>query len=130
VRVSARVLIVDDHASFRALARVLLQAEGFDVVGEAADGSSVPAAVRHLRPDVVLLDINLPDIDGCEVARLAAEVDPPAVILISSREAADFGGRLEHCGARGFLTKADLSRAALDALLAGAGPAPGALSAT
>jgi DNA-binding NarL/FixJ family response regulator len=121
VRVSGRVLIVDDHASFRALARGLLQAEGFDVVGEAADGSSVPGAVRHLRPDVVLLDINLPDIDGCEVAtRLAAEVDPPAVILISSREAVDFGGRLERCGARGFLTKADLSKAALDALLAGA----------
>jgi DNA-binding NarL/FixJ family response regulator len=113
------VLIVDDHAGFRALARGLLQEGGFEVVGEAADGSSVLGAVRLLRPDLVLLDVHLPDIDGCEVAsRLAAETDRPAVILISSREAADYGRRLEGCGALGFLAKTDLSMAALDALLA------------
>jgi DNA-binding NarL/FixJ family response regulator len=119
VRVPGRVLIVDDHAAFRSLARRLLRAYGFEVVGEAADGSSVLGAVRQLRPDLVLLDVHLPDTDGCEVAtRLAAEAQPPAVILISSREAADYGRRLERCGARGFLAKADLSKAALDALLA------------
>lgn len=110
---------MDDHSGFRSLARGLLRAYGFEVVGEAAEGSSVLGAVRTLRPDLVLLDVHLPDIDGCEVAtRLAAEAHPPVVVLISSRHAADFGGRLEHCGARGFLAKADLSKAALDALLA------------
>jgi DNA-binding NarL/FixJ family response regulator len=114
-----RLLIVDDHAGFRAQARGLLQADGFEVVGEAADGSSVMSAVRRLRPDLVLLDVHLPDIDGCEVARrLAAEEHPPAVVLISTREAADFGTRLDGCGARGYLTKSRLSRAALEDLLA------------
>src|SRR5438105_2788065 len=79
------VLIVDDHPSFRATARALLQAEGFDVVGEAEDGASALALVAELRPDVVLLDVQLPDLDGFEVAqRLGA--DGPAVVLVSSRD--------------------------------------------
>src|ERR1700726_226654 len=98
-RVGPRVLIVDDHAGFRSMARRLLQAGGYEVVGEAADGSSGLQAARHLRPDLVLLDIQLPDVDGCEVARwLAAEADPPAVVLISSRDAEDYGARLTGCG--------------------------------
>jgi DNA-binding NarL/FixJ family response regulator len=114
-----RVLIVDDHAGFRSMARRLLQAGGYDVVGEAADGSSAMQAARQLLPDLVLLDIQLPDVDGCEVARwLAAEANPPAVVLISSRDAEDYGARLAGCGARGFVTKADLSGATIAALLA------------
>ena len=112
------MLIVDDHAPFRGVARRVLDAGGYDVVGEAGDGRSAIRATRELRPDLVLLDIQLPDIDGCEVARrLTAELNPPAVVLISSRDAADYGARLQSCGARGFVAKADLSGAALDALL-------------
>jgi DNA-binding NarL/FixJ family response regulator len=82
------VLIVDDHAPFRALARALLQLEDFEVVGEAADALSALDAVRRLRPNVVLLDIQLPDLDGFEVAhRLAQTADPPAIVLVSSLSA-------------------------------------------
>src|SRR5215469_14003918 len=112
-----RVLIVDDHPAFRSFARQLLSAEGYEVLGEAEDGSSAVGAVRRLKPDLVLLDIRLPDIDGFEVAeRLAKEPDPPMVVLISSRDAADYGPRLPAPHARGFLVKEDLSRAALDSL--------------
>jgi DNA-binding NarL/FixJ family response regulator len=112
------VLIVDDHAAFRAGARRLLQLEGFDVLGEAADGASALEAARRLHPDVVLLDIGLPDVDGFAVAeQLAAQDDPPAVVLISTRAAAAYGRRLERCGARGFIAKAELSGACLAALV-------------
>jgi DNA-binding NarL/FixJ family response regulator len=114
------ILIVDDHPSFRSTARVLLQAEGFEVVGEAEDGESAVKAAEQLRPDVVLLDVQLPDFDGFEVARRLARTNgrSPAVILTSSRDAADFGPLVEQSGARGFVPKAELSGAALSALLA------------
>lgn len=116
-----QVLIVDDHAGFRAVARTLLEASGFAVVGEAADGSSAVGAVRSLQPDLVLLDVHLPDVDGCEVSKqLASERPRPVVVLISSREAADFGRRIEACGAHGFLAKSELTGAALVSLMAGA----------
>ena len=112
------VLIVDDHSAFRAAASRLLRTWGYDVVGEAADGASCLEAARRLRPYLVLLDIQLPDEDGCEVCRkLTAERDPPAVVLISSRTAADYGPRINACGARGFLEKADLTDAALRAVV-------------
>ena len=113
------ILIVDDHPSFRSTARVLLQAEGFEVVGEAEDGDSAVRAVQKLRPDVVLLDVQLPDFDGFEVARRLARTNggSPVVILTSSRDAADFGPLVEESGARGFVPKAELSGAALSALL-------------
>jgi CheY-like chemotaxis protein len=115
--VPQRVLIVDDHAGFRGFARRLLEAGGYSVVGEAADGASAIAAVEELRPELVLLDVVLPDTDGFAVAeRLAANGDEPVVILTSSREAADFGQRLERSSARGFIHKDDLSGAALAAL--------------
>ena len=80
------VLIVDDHQGFRAGARALLEADGFDVLGEAADGESAVEQARRLRPQVVLLDVQLPGIDGFAVAeRLAAEPAAPAVVLVSSR---------------------------------------------
>ncbi len=116
---SVTVLIVDDHPSFRASARTLLEAEGYDVVGEAKNGESAVAAVRDLHPDLVLLDVQLPDIDGFQVAdRLRKLEDPPAVILTSSRDRADYGRCIGDCGARGFVPKADLSGAAIAALFA------------
>jgi DNA-binding NarL/FixJ family response regulator len=114
------LLIVDDHADFRAGARALLQVDGFEVLGEAADGESALEAARRLRPQVVLLDVQLPGMDGFAVAdRLAAEDDPPIVVLISSRAAGTFRHRLEGArSVRGFIAKADLSGECLFALLA------------
>src|SRR5204862_4049675 len=113
------VLIVDDHPSFRASARTLLEAEGYEVVGEAENGEAALAAARELQPDLVLLDIQLPDIDGFTVAdRLRKLEDPPAVILTSSRDGADYGRCIGDCGARGFVPKAELSGAAIPALFA------------
>ncbi len=113
------VLIVDDHEDFRASARALLEGEGFTVVGEAADGTSALEAVAALRPDVVLLDIQLPGIDGLTVAeRLASAAGSPAVVLISSRDASAYGARLANSPARGFIAKSALSVDALAALVA------------
>ena len=113
------VLIVDDHPSFRATARNLLEAEGFDVVGEAADGTEALAKVRELHPDLVLLDVQLPDFDGFEVtSRLCANGVQTAVVLVSSRDASDYGDLIPACGARGFIPKAELSGASIRALLA------------
>ena len=115
---AASVLIVDDHASFRALARTLLEAAGYEVVGEAPDGVSALAAVANLKPAVVLLDVQLPDVDGFAVSRrLAAEDDPPVVVLISSRDRSAYRRRLADTPARGFLAKSELSGPALAALL-------------
>jgi len=117
-QVRPTVLIVDDHADFRQSARALLEAEGFDVVGEAAGGEDAVAEVERLRPEVVLLDIQLPGADGFAVAeRLAAEHSGATVILISSREAAAYGSRLDTAAARGFIAKRLLSGEALAALL-------------
>lgn len=112
------VLIVDDHEGFRASARVLLEAEGFAVVGEAADGGEAVEAVIRLRPAIVLLDIQLPVLDGFAVSeRIAAMEDPPAVVLVSSRDPAAYGPRLTQAPARGFIPKGELSGAALAALV-------------
>lgn len=113
-----RIVIVDDHASFRRTARALLEAEGFDVVGEATDGATAIATIGRLRPDVVLLDVQLPDMDGFEVAaRLGENGSSPAIVLTSSRDAGEFGTLVADCGARGFIPKADLSAEALAALI-------------
>jgi DNA-binding NarL/FixJ family response regulator len=111
-----RVLIVDDHAGFRTQARALLESEGFLVVGEAADGHAAILAAARLTPDVVLLDVQLPDIDGFEVAEQLT-AGAAQVILTSSRDGADFGSLVARCGARGFVPKGELSGAALEALL-------------
>jgi DNA-binding NarL/FixJ family response regulator len=112
------VLIVDDHPSFRANAHALLEAEGFEVVGEAEDGASALVAADRLHPDVVLLDVQLPDIDGFEVAsQLTTNGGGPAVVLVSSRDGCDFGSLVESSGARGFVPKAELSGAAISALI-------------
>jgi two-component system, NarL family, nitrate/nitrite response regulator NarL len=111
------VLIVDDHDAFRAAARALLEASGFDVVGEAADGASAIREVAKLHPDVVLLDIQLPDVDGFEVAeRLAG--NGPAIVLTSSRSVTSFRRRLAATG-WSFIPKSELSGEALAAAVAG-----------
>jgi DNA-binding NarL/FixJ family response regulator len=112
------VLIVDDHPSFRLTVRALLESEGFEVVGEAADGASAIEAARRLRPEVLLLDVQLPDMDGFAVAQeLCRNGWSPAVVLTSSRDISDFGSLVRTCGARGFVPKAELSAAALSTLL-------------
>lgn len=117
--VTTTVLVVDDHAGFRASARALLEAEGFRVVGEAADGLEALAEADSLRPSLVLLDVQLPGLDGIAVAEvLAGWPQPPTVVLISGRDASVYGARLEQAAARGFIAKADLSGAALAAVLA------------
>jgi DNA-binding NarL/FixJ family response regulator len=113
-----RVLIVDDHDDFRRSAAALLESEGFTVVGDAADGEAALVEVERLRPDVVLLDVQLPGADGFAVAeRLAAEADPPAVVLISSRERSAYEPRLGAGSVLGFIAKRDLSGAALIAVV-------------
>jgi DNA-binding NarL/FixJ family response regulator len=112
------ILIIDDHSGFRVQARAILEADGFNVVGEADDGASGLAAARSIRPDLVLLDIGLPDIEGFDVAReLAVDGPPPLVILTSSREASSYGPRLESSYALGFIPKDELSGAAIRALV-------------
>jgi len=112
------VLIVDDHNDFRASARALLELEGFEVIGDVEDGEAALEAVARLRPDVVLLDIQLPGIDGFEVAaRLAAADGPPRVVLISSRHRTAYEARLPRAPIAGFLGKHELTGAALAALL-------------
>jgi DNA-binding NarL/FixJ family response regulator len=112
------VLIIDDHAGFRAQARALLAADGFSVIGEAVDGTSGLEAARALRPDLVLLDIGLPDIEGFEVARELAVADPPPlVVLTSSREAGAYGPRLARSRVLGFVPKDEVSGAAIRALV-------------
>jgi DNA-binding NarL/FixJ family response regulator len=113
------LFIVDDHEAFRAFVRILLANDGFEVSGEAADGESALAALRDQHPDVVLLDVQLPGIDGFAVAeQLAASEDPPAVIMTSTRSAADYGHRLDDAPVSGFVPKQDLSVEALKAVLA------------
>jgi CheY-like chemotaxis protein len=118
---AATVLVVDDHPSFRRFARRLLETAGFAVVEEAGDGASALAAARELRPDVVLLDVLLPDTTGFELAETLS-VDPagPVVVLTSSRSAGDFEVSLARSSARGFIAKRDLTAAAFAALVDGA----------
>jgi DNA-binding NarL/FixJ family response regulator len=110
------VVIVDDHPSFRASARTMLEDEGFDVVGEAKDGRTALELVRTLAPDVVLLDVALPDLSGLDVAERLAD-GPSKVVLTSSRKPSDFGARLRKASALGFISKDELSGETLAELL-------------
>jgi DNA-binding NarL/FixJ family response regulator len=119
VPVATSVLIVDDHPAFRASARRMLRAEGYDVVGEAADGDQAVAAARELRPEMVLLDVGLPGRDGFSVAReLAGDAGAPAIVLVTGRDADELEPLVDASPARGLLTKDELSGEALQGLLA------------
>ena len=112
------ILIVDDHPSFRASARVVLESEGFRVIGEAADGASAITECCRLRPQVVLLDVQLPDVDGFDVcAHITSYDQHPTVIMTSSRDGSDFGGLVSTSGACGFVPKAELSGERVQELL-------------
>lgn len=112
------LLIVDDHAGFRRAARIALTDEGYDVVGEAATGAEALGTARRLRPDVVLLDVQLPDVSGFEVAEQL--VHPGRhVVLISSRPASEYRQRLAATSAAGFVSKEDLTGSAIERVLNG-----------
>ncbi len=112
------MLIVDDHAGFRSVARALLEGEGFDVVGEAEDGAGAVAAAEALTPAVVLLDVQLPDADGFAVSRrLACLPAPPVVVLVSSRPIADLRRRVRESPVAGFVSKDELSGSAITAFV-------------
>ena len=113
----SRVLIVDDHDGFRAAARALLERDGFVVVAEARDGTTALVEAERVAPDLVLLDVHLPDIDGFEVSqRLAMLPNPPVVVLTSSRPIADLRSRVKESPAAGFVAKDSLSAVALTTL--------------
>ena len=115
-----RIVIIDDDPAFLARVRLLLEAEGFVVVGEALNGLAGVAAATDVAHDIVLVDVNLPDIDGFEVVeRLTREEGAPPVVLTSIRSAQDFGNLVERSRARGFITKADITGDALIAFLEG-----------
>lgn len=112
------VVIVDDNGAFRARTSVLLGSEGYEVIGEAADGSSGLGMLRELRPDVALLDVQLPDTNGFALARrLREEGADTEVVMISTRDAIDYAGAIAECGARGFIAKSEICGDALRALL-------------
>jgi DNA-binding NarL/FixJ family response regulator len=112
------ILIVDDHTAFRTIVRAVLEADGYDVVGEAPDGRAGLSAALALKPDVVLLDVRLPDMDGFAVAlRLAQNGEGPAVIVTSSSDDPLYPARAARSGARGFVAKHDVCGASLDRIL-------------
>jgi DNA-binding NarL/FixJ family response regulator len=114
------VLIVDDHPTFRSFARALLEGERFRVVGESGDGTSAVVAAGEPQPDVVLLDVQLPDFDGFEVAkRLRAARDQSSIVLVSSRDASEYGDDIERSGTARFVPKGDLSGDVIRELLVG-----------
>ena len=111
-----RAIVVDDHPAFRASARRLLELTGYEVVGEASDGASGVALAREQEPELVLLDIALPDMSGFDVADELAE-GPSSIVFVSSRDQGDFGRRAEQSGALGFIPKDRLSEESLLAVV-------------
>ena len=110
------VIIVDDHEGFRLSAKRLLQTEGYDVIGEADDGASAIRLARELAPEVMVVDVHLPDIDGFT---LAAVEPAPRIVLVSSHGSSDFGPLVQRSPAVGFVSKGELSGGALERLLEG-----------
>ena len=118
VQPARRVLIVDDHQGFRRCARALLTEAGFDVVGEAENGGDAVSLAGEVEPELVLLDVQLPDFDGFEVAsRLIARNAGLKIVLVSSRDRTVYGSLIEKSGAIGFISKGDLSRDVIEELL-------------
>ena len=113
-----RVLVVDDHQGFRRCARALLTDAGFEVVGEAETGAAAVSLAGEVEPQLVLLDVQLPDFDGFEVAKRLLAQDPELkIVLVSSRDRMMYGSRIESSGAIGFIPKGDLSRELIEEVL-------------
>ena len=113
-----RVILVDDNSDFRRAARLLLERHGFAVVGEAETGMSGVERAIEQHPDVALVDVQLPDIDGFEVAERLSRLEVPVdVVLTSSLDGSDFGALVARSPALGFVPKAELSPGAIEALL-------------
>jgi CheY-like chemotaxis protein len=114
-----RVLIVDDNSAFRAAARQLLERGRFVVAAEAGDGVEGLRAAKEHTPDLAIVDVQLPDLDGFELAERLRALEPaPKVILTSSLDGTDFGALVASSSALGFIPKAELSASAIEALLA------------
>lgn len=120
MRMVSTVLVVDDRADFRLVARVMLETGGYQVVSEAASGAEALAEAVAVRPDIVLLDVQLPDMDGFAVSRELRRLIPSTIVVLCSvRDAGDYDAQAGDCGARGFLTKSALSAALFTRLVAG-----------
>jgi DNA-binding NarL/FixJ family response regulator len=101
-----RVLVVDDQALFRrVMSAVVEETEGFVLVGSAASGEESIVAVRSLRPDLILMDVNLPDFDGMEATRRLREGATAAVVLLSTYDEDDWDGQAQECGAVAYVAK-------------------------
>jgi DNA-binding NarL/FixJ family response regulator len=105
--VAVRVLIVDDQEPFRLAARAVVEAtEGFEVAGESESGEAGVQAARDLDPDLVLMDVNLPGIDGLEATRQILDgSDAVVVLLLSTYEEEEYGPRAAECGAAAYIPK-------------------------
>lgn len=119
--VARTVLVIDDHAGFRARVREMLEMSGYDVVGEAADGASAVAAAQRLRPDLVLLDVRLPDMNGFDVAGQITDRTAALVVMTSSHDVSAYRTRMRSTRALGFIAKGDLSGPSLAALIGDVG---------
>jgi DNA-binding NarL/FixJ family response regulator len=117
--VALRIMIVDDHAEFRLHVRRMLESDGHDVIGEARDCVSAVDRARVLSPDVVLLDVNLPDGSGLHIVDLLCPPGAPwpAIVLTSTRAARDLEPLLRRSHARGFIPKQELSGSRLEELV-------------
>jgi len=120
--VTTRVLIVDDQEPFRAAARLVVElTDGFEIAGEAETGEDGVDLAATLAPDLVLMDVNLPGIDGLEATRRILSVpSPPTVLLLSTYEAAEYAPRAAECGAAAYIPKAIFGPDALEAAWAAA----------
>lgn len=115
---NSRVVIVDDHDVFRDQVRRLLEADGFEVVGDAASAARGVEIVGDELPDLVLLDVMLPDAMGFDVVPTLRAIGSFAIVLTSSRDRSDYGSRIESSGADGFIPKDELSGPGLRAFVA------------
>lgn len=112
------VVIADDHPQFRSATRVMLESAGYDVIGEAGDAKQAIAECHRLHPDLLILDVQLPDNDGFAVAaELSLDADSPTIVLVSNREASDFGDLINGAHVAGFISKIDFSEGTLRALI-------------